>query len=904
MNVYVTRWLTLIKSLRRAKEKPKTMKQLGPLQYYVTVLTSLLLLIAEVESSNSTCKSSFYSAPVCISTPGEYLCKCSPGFIWNGNFCMDGSWATYSDGERRNFGFSLATGESITSGGKLIIGNSPEGESSNSSIAVNYIGDIGQVHVWDNPLSPWDINKIYEDCTFSYCGNVVEWTDFRSGTRGEVKLLWHSRIFEYCDIDRSKSCDKYCSDTLGLQCKADYDENLEWPRTPVGSTVRLPCPSVEEGSASRTCQEDKALEGEWEKANISQCISQDLLLNRNQGVMELIDNLLDGTFDVAWNATKPRGYEAVQLLEVLDHLSSLIVKSLTGHVTRMEISLSYATAAFDMKAVALFVKLSEQTDLAHVTLPDDLQKSKIMEVNELDGALEEGVGKLRIPDYEDDRYSEMEQDHEHVEDVIGYSFIKLTELYWLLPNHPEPVIVKFYREKHLEFAHLENNVNTATFNISNPACVHLNKSQGPKEWTWETDGCEVNASNEFKAVCQCYHVGVFAITTHMYDVNWDPGEPPRFFPLFPMYVGCVISVSFFGISLVAFFYFRCATDTVAVHRNLAVSEILLQVIFLAGTPRIQNEGLELIDKIRKDVNRTIMPFSFILSVKQWDSPVRTAATLPELTSGLANILVTHRVRLGVPLPLIYSFSRGLGESPSVAPGILVGVLAITNWQEYFSSDVCFMNLSFVWFMLGPAAGIWAITVFVLIYTGKDISESSYFRDEKSNKVITMLDSDYPNYDHGVFFFTFFCCLNGEVTEAINDYRMGMTQTSGLQRTTRYSIYRRYVPRPTTRRTLSNVSGGSSGASATPRRNSLNNEQTEDEEPEPPPAAGTNKNVSLREQLLRGSVDKMRLLKNNESAVVEDEDALNDLEPLHDAKESTCQEEVTYSDPKNDIVTCV
>lgn len=70
-----------------------------------------------------------------------------------------------------------------------------------------------------------------------------------------------------------------------------------------------------------------------------------------QGVIELIDNLLDGTFDIAWNATKPRGYEAVQLLEVLDALCSLIVKSLTGHVTRMEIPLSYAKAAFDMKAI-------------------------------------------------------------------------------------------------------------------------------------------------------------------------------------------------------------------------------------------------------------------------------------------------------------------------------------------------------------------------------------------------------------------------------------------------------------------------------------------------------------------------------------------------------------------------
>ncbi|XP_071829709.1 adhesion G protein-coupled receptor L2-like isoform X2 [Apostichopus japonicus] len=1117
---------------KRRGRKLRKMESVNILRCII-LISGIAAIKAEMNSTVSSCDSSFYGPPVCINTPGPYVCQCAPGFLWNGNFCManavnsklvfprnsttnnyvellgksfpelksftialwvnfssemlsrnitlvsyrktstqikfsggfafklvvadqevlsptlkitpgswthlaitwkaeDGSWATYSEGKIRDSGVDLSPGHSIDSGGELVIGNPPEGEIRSASPLgmMNFVGDMGQVHVWGESYSERQIWHIYNDCTFSDCGNIVEWTDFRSGTRGDVKLIWHSHIFEYCGIDRVTSCDKSCTQTLGPKCVLGYEGNLEWPRTTVGTTVELPCPTLRgDGKATRTCLPiKKETVGKWGPVDVSNCVTGDLLvikheiqevlisdkkrniqtevsllknmtklirhmskvtnpsdlvtiidvidmlvqvqkravdlnswterkrshtdvmshpsiadtLEFSEELLGLVDSILYGAFDSAWNATQPRGYEALRLLEVIDRFSAMLVRSLMGHVTRNEISLSSALAGFDLNTIALFVRLSDRSELiSDITLPDHFKDFKIMQVNQWNGALEKGVGRMKIPEY-----IGFDDVKNKSDDIIGYSFVKLTSMSWLLPNHPEQVVVQFYRDKHLAFAHRENNVNTPiltfsvfdsageilevpassseplifelgflnTFNISNASCQHLNRTVGSLvDWSWTSEGCFVRPPVDYdeKAICECHHVGVFAITTHMYDVNWDPGEPPRFFPRFPMFIGCAVSITFFAVSLGTFFYFRCVTDTVAVHRNLAVSEILLQLTFLIGTPRIENA---LICKIIT----ILIHFLFVTSFG-W-----ICNEAFNLYVEVANSIHSEHQQ---QRPMLRYYVIGW-----FAPGILVGVLANTNWNDYFSSNVCFMDFSFVWFMIGPAAGIWGITVFVLIYTGKDISESSYFKDEKTNKVITnhckgcwiqimlivitwsfaLFSVDmlsiipqilFAMFDmlQGAFFFTFFCCLNGEVTEAINDYRMGMTQTSGLQRTTRYSIYRRYVPRPTTRRTLSNQSGGSSGASQTPRRNSLNSEHAEEESDIPL----TNKNQSLREHVLRSSVDKMRLLRRGGNVTFDestDEDHRTKEEEIED---SSIKEEVTYcSDQSKDLVTAV
>ena len=36
--------------------------------------------------------------------------------------------------------------------------------------------------------------RVYEDCFYMECGDAIEWTDFREGTRGSLKVRWPANI--------------------------------------------------------------------------------------------------------------------------------------------------------------------------------------------------------------------------------------------------------------------------------------------------------------------------------------------------------------------------------------------------------------------------------------------------------------------------------------------------------------------------------------------------------------------------------------------------------------------------------------------------------------------------------------------------------------------------------------
>ena len=100
---------------------------------------------------------------------------------------MDGKLATR--GKRRS------TRKSIPPRGELVLG-----QSSRNKIAkyfdsnVAFIGALAHAHIWDYVKSGREIRELFDDCTYRYCGNAVEWVDFRSGTRGPMRIRWPSNI--------------------------------------------------------------------------------------------------------------------------------------------------------------------------------------------------------------------------------------------------------------------------------------------------------------------------------------------------------------------------------------------------------------------------------------------------------------------------------------------------------------------------------------------------------------------------------------------------------------------------------------------------------------------------------------------------------------------------------------
>lgn len=44
-------------------------------------------------------------------------------------------------------------------------------------------------------LDKADIRAIFEDCMMMQCGSDVQWSDFRTGTRGAMQILWPTGLF-------------------------------------------------------------------------------------------------------------------------------------------------------------------------------------------------------------------------------------------------------------------------------------------------------------------------------------------------------------------------------------------------------------------------------------------------------------------------------------------------------------------------------------------------------------------------------------------------------------------------------------------------------------------------------------------------------------------------------------
>ena len=55
-----------------------------------------------------------------------------------------------------------------------------------------FVGDLAHLHIWDFVLTSQEVSYIKGLCTLMYCGNAVQWIEFRKGTRGAMRMRWPS----------------------------------------------------------------------------------------------------------------------------------------------------------------------------------------------------------------------------------------------------------------------------------------------------------------------------------------------------------------------------------------------------------------------------------------------------------------------------------------------------------------------------------------------------------------------------------------------------------------------------------------------------------------------------------------------------------------------------------------
>lgn len=81
----------------------------------------------------------------------------------------------------------------IPLGGEFVLGQAPRVENG-FNLDTAFVGDLTHLHIWSFTLTRGEIYHIRHSCGLMYCGDAVQWTEFRRGTRGAMRMRWPSGV--------------------------------------------------------------------------------------------------------------------------------------------------------------------------------------------------------------------------------------------------------------------------------------------------------------------------------------------------------------------------------------------------------------------------------------------------------------------------------------------------------------------------------------------------------------------------------------------------------------------------------------------------------------------------------------------------------------------------------------
>ena len=134
----------------------------------------------------------------------------------------DGAWRLYlNGGEATLQGHTSHGHKPIRGGGELVIGQASRTARSDYHYDLRYafLGELGLINIWHREMSDKEIQAVYDDCIFKPCGDAIEWADFRSGTRGAMRIRWPSKILG------TNSRRYYCRMAQGAYLEVEYIRN-------------------------------------------------------------------------------------------------------------------------------------------------------------------------------------------------------------------------------------------------------------------------------------------------------------------------------------------------------------------------------------------------------------------------------------------------------------------------------------------------------------------------------------------------------------------------------------------------------------------------------------------------------------------------------------------------------
>ncbi|WAR25739.1 AGRL2-like protein [Mya arenaria] len=164
---------------------------------------------------------------------------------------------------------------------------------------------------------------------------------------------------------------------------------------------------------------------------------------------------------------------------------------------------------------------------------------------------------------------------------------------------------------------------------------------------------------------------------------------------------------------------KTSSATASLHRNLGMSVVCGQLVFMVGIERYDH---------------TVICEIFAVCLHYFF---------------LANFSWLMNEAFNLYIVITYSSHAHDGHSEAgsmlryyilgwIIPAVLVGSFVGSQGENYYAKDMCWVSWDNLWLFVGPALGIIAVTIMVLIFTAKEHNENSYTKSEKNNKSIILL----------------------------------------------------------------------------------------------------------------------------------------------------------------------
>ncbi|XP_064607497.1 adhesion G protein-coupled receptor L2-like isoform X2 [Liolophura sinensis] len=228
-----------------------------------------------------------------------------------------------------------------------------------------------------------------------------------------------------------------------------------------------------------------------------------------------------------------------------------------------------------------------------------------------------------------------------------------------------------------------------SINLS-PKCCYWNYSDTSKLGHWAEAGCRLITTNQTHTTCECDHLTNFAV---LMDVAGTMLPAHHELPLQVItYAGCLISIFCLILAFITFFIFKnLQCDRNTIHKNLVLSLLIAESIFLAGIQQSETQ-------ILCAVIAGLLHFFFLASFA-W-----MCLEGIQLYVMLIEVFEAEKSRV----KWYYLFGYGL-------PAIIVGISAAVDHQGYGTERHCWLRTDtyFIWSFVGPVAAVITVNIVML-----------------------------------------------------------------------------------------------------------------------------------------------------------------------------------------------